>query len=503
MIPLYSPQAVRAMDERAFARGVSSATLMERAAGHLARAVLAVTGHAYGCVPAFVCGKGNNGGDGIAAARRLLDAGARPRVCLVVPADELGDDAAAQLRRWRARGGRVHTEVHTALQDADVAVDCLLGTGARGEPREPYRSAVEAVTASGLPVVACDVPTGVDAATGAVPGVAIRAAVTVTLGAHKLGLWVWPARGHAGRVVLGELGIVDDGDVPDACAWSPGDVAAHLGSLPADADKRDRGVVVVLAGSAGMTGAAVLTARGALAVGAGLVTVATPPAAQPIVAASVPEALTVAVRSDDSDGAFRVLAEHLERATVLAVGPGLGLGQATVDLVRRVVAEVDLPLVLDADGLNAFRHHGDALAERVAGCCTLTPHRRELARLVGPEPGRLWEQRVERLPELARRWRSVIVAKGPASLIAAPDGRRWCNPTGSVALATGGTGDVLTGMTAALLGVDSRPESVVAAVHLHGRAGELAAARRGTRSVTAGDVAAAVPAALAELEAAW
>ncbi len=504
MIPLLRPAAVRDLDARAVAGGVSVDALMARAGGHLARAAVAAGGRGYGLRVALLCGKGNNGGDGFTAGIRLLDAGAQPRVCLVGGETDLSAPAAAALRRYRAAGGRVVADAAAALDGAAVAVDCLLGTGAAGAPREPYAGAIRALNDAGTPhraVVACDLPSGVDADTGAVPGVAVRADVTVTLGAHKRGLWLEPARGHCGRIVLGDLGLAVATTPPAAVALERDDVARLVPAPPADADKRTRGVVVILAGSPGMSGAATLVARGAMAFGAGLVTVATSAAARDLVAATVPEALTVDLPDGDPDAAFARLAGRLDGADALAVGPGLGHDDAAVALVRRVVAEVDLPLVLDADGLNAFRGDGDALAVHASRLLVCTLHGRELARLVGAAPDAVAAERVA-LPERARRWDAVVVAKGPGSLVAAPDGRVWINPTGGPALATGGTGDVLTGMAVAAVAQRPDAEQVAAAVWLHGLAGQLAGAGRAARSATAADIAAAVPAALRTLGAA-
>lgn len=509
------PAAVRAMDARALDRGVPSLALMERAAGQLARTVLEVGGRAYGLRVGLLCGKGNNGGDGLAAARLLLDAGAAPRVCLVAGPDGLGADGRVQLERYLAARGRVARTVGEALDGADVAVDCLLGTGASGAPRPPFDAAVDALNARAGPVVACDVPTGVDAATGAVPGVAVRATVTLTLGAEKVGLRLWPARRHCGDLRLADLGLLEEGDAEEGdaeegeakegdrpVAWvlEPADVRAALPATDPAGDKRGRGVVVVLAGAPGMTGAATLVARGALAGGAGLVTVATDAEAVPLIAPTVPEALTLGLPEDPA-AAFDRLAERLEAADALAVGPGLGRAPGTVALVRRVVREVGLPLILDADGLNAFRHEGEALADHRSPLLVATPHAREYARLLAGDMEDLWLRRFADVAERAASWGAVVVAKGPGSLVAAPDGRRWVNPTGSAALATGGTGDVLAGLLAALVAARPDPATVAAGVYVHGLAGELAGARAHPRSVRAGDVAAAIPAALRALEA--
>jgi ADP-dependent NAD(P)H-hydrate dehydratase / NAD(P)H-hydrate epimerase len=229
--------------------------------------------------------------------------------------------------------------------------------------------------------------------------------------------------------------------------------------------------------------------------GAGLVTLASSVAGD--VAGAVPEALTVPLPGDPGR-AFEAVLQQVARADALAVGPGLGHDEATVALVRRLVREVDVPLVLDADGLNAFRGEGDVLADHASPLLVLTPHAAELTRLVGDE--RAYAERAERVPELARRWGAVLVAKGPGTMVAAPDGRVWVNATGSAALATGGTGDVLTGLTTALVAQRPDAEQVAAAVHLHGLAGEAAARRRTVRPVTALDVAAGIADALHHLE---
>ncbi|MPZ72345.1 MAG: NAD(P)H-hydrate dehydratase [Nitriliruptorales bacterium] len=505
MIPLYTPAQVRGMDERAVASGTPSLVLMERAAGHLARAVVAAGERRYGLRALFLCGKGNNGGDGLAAARRLLAWGADARVHLVAGEDGLSHDTGVQLARYRAAGGRLVAV--PSWDGADVIVDCLLGTGSSGAPREPYASVVEGVNARGdrrVAVVACDLPSGVDADTGQVEGVAVGADVTVSLGAHKRGLWLWPARGYCGDLSVADIGITTSGDedTPAPAAWvlEDADVRAAVPPAAAAVDKRGRGVVLVVAGSPGMSGAAIMVARGALAMGVGLLTVATPQHTRDVVASAVPEAMTVAL-PDDPAAAFDEIAARLDGVGALAVGPGLGHDEPTVALVRRLVRDCEVDTVLDADGLNAFRGEGDALAERRQGHrLVCTPHAREFARLLGKDEGEVWPDRVNTLAEAARRWRAEVVAKGPGTIIQSPQGKTLINGTGTAALATGGTGDVLTGMIASATAGNPQPHAAAAAVHIHGLAGRIAAARLTARSVAALDVAAAIPAALADLE---
>jgi NAD(P)H-hydrate epimerase len=218
-----------------------------------------------------------------------------------------------------------------------------------------------------------------------------------------------------------------------------------------------------------------------------------------MVAPTVPEAMSLDLPPDDPEAAFERIAGACERADALAIGPGLGHEPAQVALVRRCVDELDLPTVLDADGINAFRHDAGTLAGHVASTLVITPHRSELTRLLGEEDSDLWTQRITRVPQVARDLGATVVAKGPGSLVAAPDGRMWINDTGTVALATGGTGDVLTGMTVAALAAGTGPERVAATVALHGVAGQVAADGGSARSVTALDVARAVPHAVARI----
>ncbi|HUG85855.1 MAG TPA: NAD(P)H-hydrate dehydratase, partial [Euzebya sp.] len=501
MIPLFLPADVQAMDRRAFARGVDPAALMDRAAHHLARGVLDVADRdglgRYGLRVVLVCGKGNNGGDGIAAARHLAARGVAARVVLVAPPRDLGADGQRELAAWRMARGRVvvaddRAGLVAAVADADVLVDCLLGTGSGGAPRGVYGDAVAAINAAGggsgpraaagrdgdgaqprALVVACDLPTGLDGADGSVAGQAVQADLTVTLGAHKQGLWLAEGPAHAGRVVLGELDVIDEEARPAAEVLTAPDLPVLIPPIARLADKRARGVVLIWAGSAGMTGAAVLAARGALAAGAGLVTVATHPSAAAVVRASVPEAMTVEL-PEAADGIRERIDGLLQRTDVVAMGPGLGLAPATQQAVRHLVGTIRLPMVLDADGLNAFRDHRDALAGHASSLLVMTPHAAELARMTGMDAGEVDRGRRAVAAALAGGVGGTVVAKGPGTVIAAADGRVWINATGGPVLATGGTGDVLTGVIAALLAQRPDPATVAAAVHLHGLAGDLA-----------------------------
>jgi hydroxyethylthiazole kinase-like uncharacterized protein yjeF len=453
IVPLVGTDGARAADAAAEAAGVGRGALMARAAGHLARTALAVGGRAYGLRVDVVVGPGDNGGDGWAAAPRLAAAGAHVRV--VVP-DGVGAprSAAASAAReaWLASGGRT-VAPDAAAPRADVVLDCLLGTGAAGPLRGGLPAAtawIAAVRSGEARVVACDVPTGVDADTGAVVRGAVVADATVTFGAPRPGLVLHPGAAHAGRVHVGRLGVAHPVD-PLGSRWGVLDAdGARPRPLAVDAEKRSRGTVLVVAGRVGASGAAALAARGALAAGAGLVRVAVPEPVRAEVAAHHPAAMVVGLPAD-GDGALHpdavhALAPHLADVDAVVAGPGLGLGPGAVAVVAALVA---LPgvLVLDADALNL---HRDATAPLVGhpGVLVLTPHERELARLTGTAAAAV---RAVAATALAAELDAVVVAKGPGTLVAGPDGTVLVEPPGASALATGGTGDVLAGMVGAVL----------------------------------------------------
>lgn len=502
-VPLLSAEEAADGDRRAVDAGTTWAGLMERAAGHLARGVVDLAGFGYGLEVTFVCGRGNNGGDGWAAARRIREAGASPRVVAVDGLDaEMSAEAADNRRRYLAAGGRAHGPegLDDALERCDVAVDCLLGTGATGAPRGAAGEATGVLAGPQRPllVVACDVPTGVDSDDGAVPGVAVDADLTVTFGGLKRGLLLHPGAAHAGRVVVGELGRHYRASGP---TWTALTAAGAVPDPPTtDEDKRSRGVVLIVAGSRGMAGAAILCARGALAAGAGLLTVAVPGSVQDVVAGAVPPALTIGLPEDD-DGtvaaaASDVVTEHAGRSDAVLAGPGMGPGPGTRAVVDGLLA-TSAHVVLDADAINVFRGEGDALGDHNGGLL-LTPHQRELARITaGADDGAdAWRRRVEVVPALAAELDATVLCKGPGTLVSAPDGRAWVNPTGGPELATGGTGDVLGGALAALVARATDPSLAAArGCFAHGVAGTLAGSERGGRPDSAA-VADALPGAI-------
>jgi ADP-dependent NAD(P)H-hydrate dehydratase / NAD(P)H-hydrate epimerase len=508
MKPVLTPEEAATLDRETQARGVAAETLMERAGRAVARAARDLAGGSYGRRAVVVCGKGNNGGDGLVAARQLGRWGLRTTVLILEDPDALREPAAANARRLgEVPDLRVRTfderGLRRELARADVAVDAIFGTGFRGMPEDEWASAIAGLNDAGAPTVAVDIPSGVNGATGMVEGEAVRARLTVSFGAPKVGTVLMPGAEHAGIVRAVDIGFPDD--LVRARAWltEPSDVAAWLPARDTDTHKRASGVLVVVAGSRAMTGAARLIAKAAGRVGAGLVTVAAPEGSMPQIQGRLTEPTFLplpetAEGTAAAEAAAPVL-ERLEAADALAIGPGLTTNDQTVAFVRETVRRSPVPLVLDADGLNAFTGEGSALGDRQADA-VLTPHVGEFTRLTGVKPRDLDADRPAHVRALATQTGAVALLKGSRTVIADPEGRLLVNVTGSAVLATAGTGDVLTGMIGGLLARGVAPiESAAAAAYLHGLAG-LFAGRDLGEGALAGDVLERVPEAVVHVE---
>ncbi|AZH27789.1 NAD(P)H-hydrate dehydratase [Paenibacillus sp. M-152] len=452
----------------------------------------------------ILVGKGNNGGDGLVAARHLTDAGLRVTVVYAEPPETLRGEAAAQRDIIAALDipvilyGRDNLELH----GASGIVDALLGTGTQGPPREPYASLIREANASGAPIVSVDVPSGLDADTGALHEPCIHARLTVCLAYLKCGLAQYPGAGNAGDVVVRYIGI------PPGLARERGvqlqlltsatlrdalDVDVSRSRVP-DGHKGTYGHVLVAAGSLRMSGAGLLAARAALRIGSGLVTWAVPEALLPRVIGAAPE-LMLAAAATGGDGEWNAdsAAELLQLAQardVLAVGPGLGRFAGDTGWLRRLWEEYSGPLVLDADALNILASAElDAWKSRDAAV-VLTPHPGEMARLLGIPTAEVQRDRISHAREYARTRGVTLVLKGARTVIACPDGNAYVNTTGHAGMATGGAGDVLTGIIAGLLAQGLNASQAAAfGVYLHGVAGETAAHhRQHPASVVAGDI---------------
>ncbi len=488
MRPLPTPQQMAAADEAVIAAGTPAEVLMDRAGRAVARAILDVAGRRYGLRVAILCGKGNNGGDGFVAARVLAREGASVVVLTVGDVESATGAAAHHLGRWRAEGGRITPFEVEALEDADVAVDAVFGTGFRGRAEGEAAQALEALSRAEIPVVAVDVPSGVDGASGRCEGPCVDATVTVAMGAEKIGTAIGEGAARAGHVVVADIGIPVEAS--GARAIEVDDVAGVLPARAPASHKRSSGSVVVFAGSQAMTGAALLTARAALRAGSGYVNLVTTEAVRAAAAEAIPEVVVHVVDGDVlGPHALESSKELLAHADAVAVGPGIGKAASQRELVERLFAEVDLPIVADADALNVAATDTSLLEDRSAPL-VVTPHPAELARLLATSTSEVQSERLAATTEAARRFGCVVLLKGHRSLVGAPDGLVVVNPSGGPELATAGTGDVLTGVCASYLAAGLDPLTATwASAYVHGVAGSIAASDRGARGVVAWDVA--------------
>jgi ADP-dependent NAD(P)H-hydrate dehydratase / NAD(P)H-hydrate epimerase len=498
MRPVLSPSEMSAADRATIDGGTPDHVLMERAGRAVVRTVVEAAGGRYGRRVAVVCGKGNNGGDGFVAARVALREGLGV-TCWLVGEGNVRGAAAYHLEEMRRSGIDLRPFKPRALDGADVIVDAIFGTGFRGSAEGEAADAIAAINAVTVAVVAVDIPSGVDGATGAVNGPAVRADATVAMAAEKIGTAMPPGASLAGTTSVADIGI----DVPASRLRisEPADVAALLPRRQPDAHKRSGGSVAILGGSAGMSGAVVLAARAAVRTGAGYATAGVTSTVEPVVSVAVPEVLTLIASDDEVLGPESVdrFNPVLDRADVLAVGPGLGTGPSQTELVTRVLEEVDLPVVLDADALNVLALRADPLTARTAPA-VITPHPGELSRLLGTTTNDIQSDRLAHARGAADRFNCIVVLKGFRSLIAQPGGEVIVNPTGGPELATAGTGDVLTGVIAALAAAGlSTFDAAWSGAFVHGLAGSIAAEERGVSGVLAGDVAEGLPGAIERL----
>ncbi len=491
--PLYDADGMRAVDRWAIEEmGVRSLDLMEAAGRAVAEAVgeLAPNGPVR-----VVCGKGNNAGDGLVAARYLREAGFEVEALLLWPAAELGGDAAANLERFAAE--HVEGDLAPRLAGSGAIVDAIFGTGFAGEPREPALAAIRAIDACGAPVVACDIASGVDASSGEVAGVAVEADVTISFHAAKLGHWVAPGKWHSGELRMAPIGIPSGTPAQPVAGTIGASVLELAPRRGARSTKFSSGQVTIAGGSRGLTGAVRMSSLAAIRAGAGYATVAVPADLEPIFEQGQPEVMSVGCPGGDgclAPGSAKALLRAFERAAAGVFGPGLGRDPGSVELAREVLGAIEAPLVLDADGLNAFAGELARIAARGAPTL-LTPHAGELGRLLGRSSEEISAHRLEAAREAARHAGAVVVLKGDDTIVT--DGERVAvNALAAPALATAGTGDVLSGIAAAMLarGLDLFT-AACAAVIAHARAGREAARRIGAaESVIATDVIDSIPA---------
>jgi NAD(P)H-hydrate epimerase len=500
-VKLYTADEMSRADGGAQNLGIPGGVLMERAGAAMAKVILdRYPDHRT----VVVCGGGNNGGDGFVIARELHGAGAE--VSVVATKEEYSGDPATNLEAIRNLGVEVHgpETLDGPLRGAGLVVDALLGTGFSGEVREREAALIRQINDAAVRTVAVDVPSGVDGSTGEVAGEAARADLTLCAHAAKVGCVISPGREHAGETVVVEIGIPPEADVEPSLSWTDRNTLRGLVPRTREpAHKYSAGAVMVVAGSRAMTGAAVMSVRGAERAGCGITFLATSAGAAPAVDIALTETIVYGVREGESGsmaaGAAEEILERSERATALVVGPGIGSGEEGRALVEALLGGTDAPLLLDADAVTALAGT-DALARRDAPT-VVTPHAGELGRLLGSGAAEVSARRLASAREAAQDNGCCVLLKGSDTLVV--EGERVAvNSTGSVALATAGTGDVLSGVIGALLSRGMAPfEAARAGAWVHGRAAELWQESTGwpAESMVATDLLDFLPPAMGEL----
>jgi hydroxyethylthiazole kinase-like uncharacterized protein yjeF len=494
---IVTAEEMRAIDRATSGRfGVPSLTLMENAGAAVADYVL--SRHAAAGRIVVFCGKGNNGGDGFVVARRLHEQGRKVKVILLADARDLRGDAAVMFGKLPGAAVAVHSSeelqsVRLSLE-ADLYLDAILGTGFKPPVSGLYADAIALMNSSHVPVIAVDIPSGADAdAMGAQAGTIARADAIVTFTA--------PRPAHVFSLLTGGATVLADIGSPQEAITSAlqlnvitaRDVAPLIGPRPAESNKGNYGHVLVVGGSLGKAGAAAMAGMAALRAGAGLSTVATPKSVLGTVAGFHPELMTEPLSETDSGAisasAQRRIEELAKGKSVLAIGPGISRDPQTAELVRTLVAKLQLPMVVDADGLNAFEGRTDELNGK-GRTLVITPHPGEMARLAACSIADVQKDRLGAARKFAREHELIVVLKGHRTLVVRPDGEAWVNTTGNPGMATGGTGDILTGMVAGMIAQHSAQTfmAAFAAVYLHGLSGDVMRESLGEHSLVATDV---------------
>ena len=501
-------EEMRALDRAAEEEiGIPGLVLMENAGRAVADAAEKLLGSCCHKKVLIFAGKGNNGGDGSGAGRWLHNRDAEVTLVLACTAEELSGSAADELQYYIACGATVlgvtdaddnlrFAEIENLALQADILIDALMGTGFSGKMRPLFIRLCGCINRvkeknPACKVLAVDIPTGVNADTGEVDGSAVRADTTVTMALPKLGLYLYPGAEHTGAVQVADIGMPASllkEAAGNRILLTKELVKALLPDRPKNAHKGSAGRVMVVAGSCGYVGAAALSSFAAVKGGAGLVTLLTPENTREILAIKLTEVMVKGLPvSNDRlvmEEAMEVVSEALEKADVLAIGPGFGVSEETGSLIRENMSDYEkelailgttaVPCVIDADAITALKDHTELLSHMLAEK-VLTPHPGEMARITGIRISEIEKNRVEVARLYAEKWQAVIVLKGVPTVIALPDGTVYLNTTGTPAMATGGSGDVLTGLIAALIGQGlTVADAAVAGVYIHGLAGELA-----------------------------
>jgi NAD(P)H-hydrate epimerase len=485
--------------------GISGLDLMESAGQHCVNEILSSFGPLGNAV--VIAGKGNNGGDGYVIARHLCLAGWSVTVTILAERSSISGDAAVNLDRlpqdtvsYCPIEGQLSSRHMDVISQADLVVDAMLGTGLRSDVSGVYREAIEIINAAGRPIMAVDIPSGIHGTTGRVLGNAVRASVTVTFAFAKLGHVLYPGAEYTGRLVVADIGIP-----PHLMEAAPGYDLLNDDFIRPMLRRRDRqahkgqfGHCLVVAGSTGRTGAAALSANSAVRAGSGLVTLAVAESLHSILETKTTEVMTVPLPDSNSgsitSSAFPAIEKLLEGKDALALGPGLGRRPGTTALVQTIVESVALPMVIDADGLNALADDITILRRKKSASIILTPHPGEMARLLGTSIPDVEAIRISVAQEFARNFGVYLVLKGARTIIAAPTGIAAINGSGNPGMASGGMGDVLTGIIVSLLGQHySAWDACRIGVYIHGYAANLVADEKGEIGMNASDVQEMLP----------
>ncbi len=503
---------MKALDAAAMEEyGIAGLVLMENAGRQVVEVVREVLGEVRDRVVMVFIGKGNNGGDGLVAARHLTNLGAEVKVLALDDIANITGNAAVNLAIWQKMGQKIYSVQHgdginivrLLLMNTDLIMDAVYGTGFRGKVPEKAGRIIEVLNGSGKPIIAVDIPSGLDADSGKVRGPCIQAVRTVTFGLPKLGLILEPGVDYTGRLHIADISIpahLVEKSAPPRYLITDELVREWLPQRPSGAHKGNFGHALVVAGSRGMTGAAGLAGESALRTGAGLVTVGVPETLHDIMEVKLTEVMTTPLPDTGagilSGEAGQVILTNLGKADVLAIGPGLSTAPEVVDLLKELLLSIRVPCVLDADALNAIEGEGEIL-KKVQVPVVISPHPGEMARLMGISVREVQEDRLEVAVRAAAAWNVVVLLKGARTVVAAPNGAIYINPTGNPGMATGGSGDVLTGVVASLIAQGLEPSRAAAAgAYIHGLAGDLAVGEKGMAGLVAGDILSALPAAI-------
>ena len=497
--------------------GISGIVLMENAGRGAAELLARHFPVARAGWVAVLAGSGNNGGDGFVIARHLKNWGIQAKVYLFSSIDDVKGDAGTNLQIWLTMGGELveviykgdFARIKKEFSGASLMVDAIFGTGLNSEVKGLLKETISFVNSLPQPVMAVDIPSGLDATGGQVLGDAIRADLTATFGLAKIGQVIEPGAGYVGQLEVIDIGIprhlIEEADIKTHLIDQDELDVGLLAPRPAQAHKGDYGHLFVLAGSPGKTGAAAMVCQGALRTGAGLVTLGIPASLNPILEAKLTEAMTAPLPDAGtgylSADAWGRVQQLLEGKTALALGPGISTESQVQEMILKLLPEVTLPLVIDADGITALASRPEIL-KQCRGSVVLTPHPGEMARLAGITTQQVQADRIGVAKACATSHNCIVALKGNRTVIATPEQEVYINPTGNPGMASGGTGDVLTGMIGGLMAQGLPPLAAAQwGVYLHGLAGDMAAQELGEISLIAGDIIDYLPDALGEVKA--